>query len=188
MPYILVPDPEGTVWDHNIQFWVDLPPSPWKRPVPGVSKKGSYYEYTHPDQLKYQNLVRTIFYDYCKTNGKVFDYPFDGVMILTCHSFFPRPKKYEKMYHPCDLNKDWDNLGKNICDALQSRVKIRLADPDPVTKKKSKWIRRFGAYVNDKDVILGTSGKHWAQTSNGVGTFVDINFYRRTLEPRKISK
>ena len=184
MPYLYVPEPEGVVYDHKLEFFIDLMPLPWARPIPRATKDGKYYEYTPPDQKKFQDLVRTIFYEYCHENSRCFDYPFDGVMYLTTHHFFPKLKKLKDIYHPCDINKDWDNLGKQICDALQAMVKIRLSTADPITGRKSKWIRRFGAWDNDKDVILGLSGKHWTDPiENRFGTSVQILFFRRTYEP-----
>ena len=185
--YFYVPDPEGCVWDHRFQFWIDLPPVTWKRPIAAVTKFGNVYEYNDNRMEKQQHKIRTIFHEFAAREGRLFDYPFQGVAMINTQSFFKKPKKYQNLLLPCDVNKDVDNLGKLVIDALQCITRVKMSYPDPVTKKRSKLIRRFGAWNNDKSVILMMSGKAWAP-DNFERSFVQIDFYRRTNERITIQK
>lgn len=187
--YLHIPDPEGCVWDHRFEFWIDLPPVTWKRPEPGICQKtGKLYQRNNKEMEKQQQLIRELFYSFCCREGRQFNYPWEGVAIINIVSYIKRPKSLIGKHKPCRARKDVDNLGKLVIDALQCICRVRLVTPKihPVTGKKIRSIRsrRFGAWDDDKNVVYMGSGKTWTsnQYPNQDGSWVTIDFYRE-IEP-----
>ncbi|HUW34982.1 MAG TPA: RusA family crossover junction endodeoxyribonuclease [Planctomycetota bacterium] len=129
----------------------------------GRTKSGHTVHYTPEKTVIFENLVRSRF-----SEIKPFDWtPHEGVVDIEIDAYFPIPKSWpewkremaagERMRAP--NRRDWDNIGKAICDALNHI-----------------------AYRDDRQVTDGLVRKRYSEHPR---TEITLTFYPELKKPSK---
>jgi Holliday junction resolvase RusA-like endonuclease len=121
--------------------------SDWTDPATGQIRKLSDKKGRHW-RSEIKDKFEAVVFNHPRTTDLLAFFPSDHPVRVNMTSFFATRKAGPQWLRglelrgevPCERESDWDNIGKNVCDALEGL-----------------------AYTNDKRIFSGTSEKFWSR-------------------------
>jgi Holliday junction resolvase RusA-like endonuclease len=130
-----------------------IPGQPFGKQRPKFSRAGSYVKtYTPKETTSYENLVRLMYSQEAK--GRMF--PEDAILDVRIMAYFEIPKSTSKKKKVLMLERrirpakkpDWDNIGKVICDSLNT---VAYHDDSAVVDAQ---VRKFYSLIPRVEVTI----------------------------------